>query len=87
MTYEEAKETIALGRYRHFKGKEYELLAIARHSETKEPMVVYKALYSDEIYGDRAVWIRPATMWNEEVERDGKKFRRFEKLAKTLMKS
>ena len=84
MTYEEAKETIALGRYRHFKGKEYELLAIARHSETKEPMVVYKALYSDEIYGDRAVWIRPATMWNEEVERDGKKFRRFEKLAKTL---
>ena len=87
MTYEEAKETIALGRYRHFKGKEYELLAIARHSETKEPMVVYKSLYSDEIYGDRAVWIRPATMWNEEVERDGKKFRRFEKLAKTLMKS
>ena len=82
MTYEEAKDSIALGRYRHFKGKEYELLAIARHSETKEPMVVYKALYSDEIYGDRAVWIRPATMWNEEVERDGKKFRRFEKVSR-----
>ena len=82
MTYEEAKKTIALGRYRHFKGKEYELLAIARHSETKEPMVVYKALYNSEIYGDWAVWIRPAAMWNEEVERDGKKFRRFEKVSR-----
>ncbi len=63
MTYEEAKNTIALGRYRHFKGKEYEVLAIARHSETKEPMVVYRALYSDETYEDGAVWIRPAAMW------------------------
>ena len=67
MTYEEAKRTIALGRYRHFKGKEYEVLAIARHSETKEPMVVYRALYSDETYGDGAIWIRPADMWNETV--------------------
>ena len=68
MTYEEAKVSIALGRYRHFKGKEYEVLAIARHSETKEPMVVYKALYSDETYGDGAIWIRPAAMWNETVK-------------------
>ena len=68
MTYEEAKKTIALGQYRHFKGKEYEVLAIARHSETKEPMVVYKALYNDEAYGDGAVWVRPAAMWNEEIE-------------------
>ena len=67
MTYEEAVNGIALGRYRHFKGKEYEVLAIARHSETKEPMVVYRALYSDEVYGDGAVWIRPASMWNETV--------------------
>lgn len=50
-------------------------------------MVVYKALYNDEAYGDGAVWVRPAAMWNEEIERDGKKFRRFEQLAKTLMKS
>lgn len=63
------------------RGKEYEVLAIARHSETKEPMVVYRALYSDETYGDGAVWIRPADMWNEEVERNVKKFRRFEKLS------
>ncbi len=62
ITYEEAKKEIALGRYRHFKGNEYEVLAIARHSETREPMVVYKALY-----GDQAVWVRPASMWTEEV--------------------
>ena len=67
MTYEEAVNGIALGRYRHFKGKEYEVLAIARHSETKEPMVVYRALYSDEVYGDGGIWIRPADMWNETV--------------------
>ena len=48
------------GRYRHFKGNEYELLYVARHSETMEPMVVYRALY-----GERGVWVRPAAMWNE----------------------
>ena len=62
ITYEEAKKEIAIGRYRHFKGNEYEVLAIARHSETQEPMVVYKALY-----GEQAVWVRPASMWTEEV--------------------
>ena len=62
ITYEEAKKEIALGRYRHFKGNEYEVLAIAHHSETQEPMVVYKALY-----GEQAVWVRPASMWTEEV--------------------
>ena len=54
------------GRYRHFKGKDYELLGTAVHSETGEPMVVYRALY-----GDRGLWVRPAAMWNERVERDG----------------
>lgn len=63
---------IKLGRYRHFKGNEYEVIAIARHSETCEDMVVYKALY-----GDGGMWVRPAKMWNEEVERDGKAFKRF----------
>ncbi len=61
------------GRYRHFKGNEYEVLYIAKHSETLEPMVVYKALY-----GDGGVWVRPAEMWNETVTRDGKTFKRFE---------
>ena len=66
------EETIRLGRYRHFKGNEYEVLYIAKHSETLEPMVVYRALY-----GERGVWVRPASMWNETVERDGKTYRRF----------
>ncbi|MBQ7655575.1 MAG: DUF1653 domain-containing protein [Clostridia bacterium] len=75
LEYEEAVQSIPLGRYRHFKGNEYEVLAIARHSETTEPMVVYRALY-----GDGGVWVRPAEMWNETVERDGKTFRRFTKI-------
>ena len=65
-------ETIKPGRYRHFKGKEYEVLYIATHSETREKMVVYRALY-----GERGVWVRPASMWNEVIERDGKTYRRF----------
>ena len=65
-------ETIKPGRYRHFKGKEYEVLGVARHSETEEELVVYRALY-----GDFGLWVRPVSMWNEAVERDGKTFRRF----------
>lgn len=65
-------ESIKPGRYRHFKGKEYEVLGIARHSETEEELVVYRALY-----GDFGLWVRPVSMWNEAVERDGKTFRRF----------
>lgn len=60
------------GRYRHFKGKEYEVVGIARHSETLEELVVYRALY-----GERGLWVRPAAMWNEMVERDGRVFPRF----------
>ena len=75
MTYEEAIQTIPIGRYRHFKGNEYEVIAIARHSETEEAMVVYKALY-----GEHGVWVRPASMWNETVTRDGKTYRRFYRL-------
>ena len=60
------------GKYRHFKGNEYELLFTARHSETLEEMVVYRALY-----GERGLWVRPASMWSELVERDGQTFRRF----------
>ena len=71
-------EAVKPGRYRHFKGKEYEVLATAHHSETLEPMVIYKALY-----GDGALWVRPAAMWNETVERDGQRFRRFTYLGET----
>lgn len=65
-------EEIRPGRYRHFKGNEYEVLGVATHSETLEPMVVYRALY-----GERGLWVRPAAMWNEPVERDGVCRRRF----------
>ncbi len=58
--------TIQPGRYRHFKGKEYQVIGTARHSETLEEMVVYRALY-----GDGGLWVRPAAMWSETVERDG----------------
>ena len=75
MTYEEAVKEIQPGRYRHFKGNEYEVISIARHSETTEPMVVYQVLY-----GDHGTWVRPADMWNETIERDGKTFKRFEKI-------
>ena len=63
---------IKLGRYRHFKGGEYEVVGIARHSETREEMVVYRALY-----GEGGLWVRPASMWAETVTRDGKTFQRF----------
>ena len=65
-------EEIKLGKYRHFKGNEYEVIALAKHSETGECMVVYRALY-----GDGGTWVRPASMWNESVEREGKVFQRF----------
>ena len=64
---------IKKGIYRHYKGNEYEVLFIAKHSETLEDMVVYKALY---VEGD--VWVRPASMWNETVLKDGKEYKRFE---------
>ena len=54
------------GRYHHFKGNEYQVLGIARHSETLEELVVYRALY-----GDGGLWVRPASMWTETVDRDG----------------
>ena len=60
------------GRYRHFKGMEYEVLGVARHSETLEEMVVYRALY-----GEGGLWVRPAAMFLETVEREGKIFPRF----------
>ena len=54
------------GRYRHFKGNEYEVIGVARHSETHEPLVVYRPLY-----GDGGLWVRPLAMFLEPVDRDG----------------
>nr|WP_307989626.1 DUF1653 domain-containing protein [uncultured Niameybacter sp.] len=69
------KSQIELGKYRHFKGNEYKVLGVAKHSETLEEMVVYQALY-----GEYGIWVRPLSMWNEEITRDGKTFKRFEKI-------
>ena len=61
------------GIYRHFKGNRYELIDFALHSETLEPMVIYRALY-----GDGGLWVRPLSMWNEKIMRDGREIYRFE---------
>ena len=60
------KPEIKKGRYRHFKGGEYQVLDLARHSETEEWYVVYRPLY-----GEGGLWVRPASMWTEPVEREG----------------
>jgi hypothetical protein len=65
-------EELKPGIYRHFKGNEYRVIGIASHSETMEPMVVYQALY-----GEQGLWVRPANMWNEQVDREDYKGPRF----------
>lgn len=64
---------IKLGKYKHFKGNEYEVIGIAKHSETLQEFVVYKALY-----GEQGLWVRPLSMFEETITRDGKTFKRFE---------
>jgi hypothetical protein len=64
---------LALGKYKHYKGGEYEIIGIAKHSETLEYMVVYRALY-----GEGELWTRPLDMFIEQVEIDGKVVPRFE---------
>lgn len=63
------------GRYRHYKGGEYELLGVVRHSETLEALVLYRPLY-----GEGALWVRPHAMFFGDVELDGGRRRRFERL-------
>lgn len=66
---------IEKGVYKHFKGNLYEVIDIAKHSETLEEMVVYRALY-----GEGGLWVRPAQMWDEEVLHNGEKVKRFTKI-------
>lgn len=66
------------GKYRHFKGKEYKVVGVASHSETLEPMVVYRALY-----GERGLWVRPAAMWTEWVDREDYHGPRFQYMEET----
>ncbi len=65
-------ENFKKGIYQHYKGNKYELLYLSKHSETLEDMVVYRALY-----GEQGVWVRPASMWNEEVSVQGRLIKRF----------
>lgn len=69
-------EQLPRGRYRHYKGGEYQVIDVARHSETEELMVVYRPLY-----GERELWVRPLAMFLESVEIDGKTIPRFLYLA------
>ena len=64
---------IIKGIYKHYKGNLYKVIGLAKHSETMEDMVVYEAIHSE---GE--IWVQPTNMWNEEIEIDGKKVKRFE---------
>lgn len=66
------KHTLEPGRYRHYKGQDYEVIGVARHSETEEPLVVYRCLY-----GDDSLWVRPLAMFRETVEVAGEQVPRF----------
>jgi hypothetical protein len=68
--------TTAIGRYRHYKGMEYEVVGTVRHSETLEPLTLYRALY-----GEHGLWVRPAAMFNEDVVIDGVQQPRFRKIS------
>lgn len=67
---------ITPGRYRHYKGHDYEVIGVARHSETEESFVVYRALY-----GERGLWVRPAAMFLDTVTVDGRSVLRFTRLS------
>lgn len=68
---------LKIGKYKHYKGKEYEVIGIARHSETLEEMAVYRALYESKDFGKNALWVRPKSMFLENVIIDGKEVPRF----------
>lgn len=69
-----------LGKYRHYKGKEYEVIWMAKHSETLEELVVYRALYHSNEFGDNALRVRPLKIFEENVVMDGKEVKRFTKI-------
>ena len=71
-------EDLKLGKYQHYKGKFYEVIGVARYSETLEELVVYRALYDSEEFGKNALWVRPKSMFLELVEVNGIKVPRFE---------
>lgn len=78
----ELKESVKVGDvYRHYRNKDYRIIGIGRHSETHEEMIVYQALYDSPDFGHNALWIRPLALFFEHVEIEGKKVRRFSRVA------
>lgn len=78
MDEETLKQKLPIGaKFRHYKGKEYKILAIGRHSEDQKLYVVYQGLYNDQVYGNLPIWIRPIEMFFETVNFDGKEVARF----------
>lgn len=73
------EKKLEIGKYRHYKNKkEYLVIGIGKHTETLEDLIVYKALYDSEEFGKDSIWIRPLSMFLEDVEVEGKKVPRFE---------
>jgi len=68
---------LKLGKYEHYKGKQYEVICLVRHSETLEELVIYKALYDSEEFGNNSLWARPKKMFSEMVNINGKEIPRF----------
>jgi len=68
------------GKYKHFKGGEYEVIGVSNHSETLEKLVIYRALYVSEEFGEDALWARPLELFTDTIEIDGKMVARFKKI-------
>lgn len=73
-------ENIQIGKYQHFKGKQYEVIGLARHSETLEELVVYRALYDSPDFGKNSLWVRPKSMFLETIVLDNQEIPRFKYL-------
>jgi len=69
--------SIQIGKYKHYKGKNYQVIGLAIHSETMEEMVVYRALYASKEFGEQTLWVRPRSMFTENVMVEGKSVPRF----------
>jgi hypothetical protein len=70
-------DEVRIGKYQHYKGNFYEVIGLARHSETLEELVVYRALYDSSDFGPNAIWVRPKQMFLEKVEFKGRRVPRF----------
>jgi hypothetical protein len=75
-------EEVKLGKYQHWKGKMYEVIGVARHSETLEELVVYRALYDSKEFGKNSLWVRPKKMFLENIVVNGKEVPRFKFIGK-----